>query len=494
MFTTKLKQQQTAYIDGAWRDVRGAEFSSYNPANSELLWQGAAATAADIESAVAAARAAFDSWADLPIEKRLNYLQAFQRECKLARDELAELISLETGKPLWESQTEVGAVINKIEISHTAYQERTYDRQINKGEYISRLQHRPHGVMAILGPFNFPAHLPNGHIVPALLAGNTIVFKPSEQTPMVGEFLVSLWQKAGLPKGVLNLVQGEASTGKTLAAAQVDGVLFTGSYQTGQALHHQYGGNPETMLALEMGGNNPLIVWDVEDIRAAAYQIIQSAFVTAGQRCTCARRLIISDDKQGDLLLEKLLMMVQRLQVGQYTQQPEPFMGPVINSAAAEYLLKTQQNLLALGATSYLDLSLQHEGTGLLLPGIIDVTDVSVRGDSEYFGPLLQVIRVNDFNSAIMEANNTKFGLSAGLLSDREDLFTLFYRRARAGIINWNRALTGAASDNPFGGIGASGNHRPSAYYAADYCAYPVASMLSKHCTLPDTLTPGIEL
>lgn len=496
MFETQFKQKKTAFIQGQWCDVSGDFFSSVNPANNQLLWEGASANARDVELAIDSAASAFRGWADLPLQKRIDYLHAFHDVCKNAREELAELISLETGKPRWESLTEVGAVLNKIGISITAYQERSGERQINKGEYISRLQHRPHGVLAVIGPFNFPAHLPNGHIIPALLAGNTVVFKPSEHTPMVGEFLAQCWEKVGLPKGVFNLVQGGAVTGGALSDAhpKINGVLFTGSYQTGQRIHQQYAGHPETILALEMGGNNPLIVWDVEDITAACYQIIQSAFITAGQRCTCARRLIISDSEQGDYLLERLLKMVSGIHVGQYTKTPEPFMGPVISHQAAQAILAAQESLVHLGGISYLDLTLLQSETGLLQPGIIDVTEVTNLPDTEYFGPLLQVIRAQNFSQAITLANQTQFGLSAGLLSDREDLFTLFYRSIRAGIVNWNRPLTGAASDNPFGGIGISGNGRASAYYATDYCAYPVSSLMESSCRLPEVLSPGIEV
>lgn len=356
------------------------------------------------------------------------------------------------------------------------------------------VRHRPHGVVAVFGPFNFPGHLPNGHIVPALLAGNTVVFKPSELTPLVAQKTVACWQAAGLPPGVINLIQGGRETGSSLAAhPAIDGLFFTGSPATGKALHRQFAGQPGKILALEMGGNNPLVVYGVSDLEAAAYHTIQSAFLSAGQRCTCARRLIVPEGAEGDRYIERLCQMMGTLRIGPYTDCPEPFMGPMINNQAAERLLDTQASLVAKGGKALVPMRRLKEGLPFLSPGLMEVTAVIERPDVEAFGPLLQLIRCEDFSAAIEEANRTAYGLSAGLFSDYAELFDTFYRQIRAGIVNWNRPLTGASSAAPFGGVGDSGNHRPSAYYAADYCAYPVASLEADQLTLPATLSPGIE-
>lgn len=159
-----------------------------------------------------------------------------------------------------------------------------------------------------------------------------------------------------------------------------------------------------------------------------------------------------------------------------------------------EHLLKAQEHLIGKGAQPLLAMTQPIDGAAMLTPGILDVSAVAERPDEEFFGPLLQVIRYSDFAAAIREANATQYGLAAGLLSDSRERFEQFLVESRAGIVNWNKQLTGAASSAPFGGIGASGNHRPSAYYAADYCAYPVASLESPSVSLPATLTPGISL
>lgn len=386
-------------------------------------------------------------------------------------------------------------MINKVAISIQSYRERTGEKSGPLGDATAVLRHKPHGVVAVFGPYNFPGHLPNGHIVPALLAGNCVVFKPSELTPKVAEFTVRCWAAAGLPHGVLNLVQGGRETGMALAAQEgIDGMFFTGSSRTGALLHQQFAGRPEKILALEMGGNNPLLVDQVKDLEAAVYTIVQSAFISAGQRCTCARRLLVPQGEWGDHLLARLVEVCRSLRVGAFDAQPAPFMGAVISLEAAHQLLAAQAGLLAKGAQALLEMTQVRADTALLTPGIVDVTAVRERPDEEFFGPLLQVVRYGDFEAAIDEANATRYGLAAGLLCDSHARYQHFWLRSRAGIVNWNRPLTGAASSAPFGGVGASGNHRASAYYAADYCAYPVASLEAASLALPATLTPGVTL
>jgi succinylglutamic semialdehyde dehydrogenase len=485
----------THYIAGAWHAGQGEPFESLNPVTQGVLWSGQAASAEQVNAAINAARQAFPAWAKRTLDERIAVLEAFAARLKSHADELAHCIGEETGKPLWESATEVTSMINKVAISVQSYRERTGEKSGPLGDATAVLRHKPHGVVAVFGPYNFPGHLPNGHIVPALLAGNTVLFKPSELTPKVAELTVRCWIEAGLPAGVLNLLQGARETGVALAANPgIDGLFFTGSSRTGNSLHQQFSGRPDKILALEMGGNNPLVVDQVEDIDAAVYTVIQSSFISAGQRCTCARRLLVPQGAWGDALLVRLVEVTATIQVGAFNQQPAPFIGSVISLGAANALLEAQELLLANGAVALLEMTQPQASAALLTPGILDVSDVTDRADEELFGPLLQVIRYADFDAAIAEANNTQYGLAAGLLSDSEARYQQFWLESRAGIVNWNKQLTGAASSAPFGGVGASGNHRASAYYAADYCAYPVASLEAPRISLPGTLTPGITL
>ncbi|WP_150910871.1 succinylglutamate-semialdehyde dehydrogenase [Marinobacter halotolerans] len=481
------------YIDGLWMQGHGEEFESVQPVTGEVVWSGVGANFEDIDAAVREARGAFPQWRRTPFKDRQAIIEAFGKQLDANKEELAHQIGLETGKPLWESRTEVAAMIGKIAISINAYHDRTGHSESDVAGGHAVLRHRPHGVVAIFGPYNFPGHLPNGHIVPALLAGNTVVFKPSELTPGVAEMTVKLWEKAGLPGGVINLIQGGADTGKGLSGHPgVDGLFFTGSSTVGHLLHKQFGGQPEKILALEMGGNNPLIVQDVADIDGAVHHALQSAYLSAGQRCTCARRLLIPEGDQGDHFLHRFVSVVSQITVGEFDADPQPFMGSVISSEAADKLLDSQQSLLQKGGEFLLEMKRLKEDTGLLSPGIVDVTGLEMV-DEEFFGPLLTVHRYRDFDHALELANDTRFGLSAGILTDDRLLYERLTEEVRAGIVNWNRPLTGASSAAPFGGVGASGNHRPSAYYAADYCAWPMASLEAEKSEMPDSLAPGLN-
>ena len=486
----------THLINNQWFAGEGSPFTSYDVANQNAIWQGNSASTEQVDTAVAAARKAFVSWSLLTYKERLQAVQAFQQQLREHSDGLALSIAQEVGKPLWEAKTEVAAMIGKIDLSAQAYEARTgTEAKPAPAGSAAWLRHRPHGVVAVFGPYNFPGHLPNGHIVPALLAGNTVVLKPSELTPMVAELTIKCWLAAGLPKGVINLLQGAKETSIALANhAGIDGLFFTGSSATGQLLHKQFAERPDKILALEMGGNNPLVVGEVNNQTAAVHDIIQSAYISAGQRCTCARRLYLPQGKQGDRLLAQLTTAVGHIRVGAYNTEPQPFMGPVISPQAAQTLLAAQQHLISLGAKALVAMQLQQPDSALLSPGLLDVSAVTELPDQEYFGPLLCVDRYTDMDDAITKANNTRFGLSAGLLDDQRDTYEYFLPRIRAGIINWNKPITGASGASPFGGIGASGNHRASAYYAADYCAYPVASVESDTLQLPDNLSPGLHL
>ncbi|PSU70164.1 succinylglutamate-semialdehyde dehydrogenase [Photobacterium phosphoreum] len=482
------------WINNHWVAGDGEPFQSLNPYDGDVVWQGNAATTAQVEAAVTAASRAFLDWRNTTLTERLAVIERFAQLVQQHQSQLAHIIATETGKPLWESTTEVAAMIGKVALSLNAYHERTGIRQRQQADTTMIVRHRPLGVMAVFGPYNFPAHLPNGHIIPALLAGNTIVFKPSEQTPNTAQRMCELWQQAGIADGVINLLQGGRTTGAALAmAAGVDGVLFTGSAQTGHLLHQQFAGQPQKMLALEMGGNNPLVVGqEYGAMDAAVYTIIQSAFLSAGQRCTCARRLYIATGEAGDLLLARLVAVASHLLVGDPLAIPAPFMGSLISNAAADQIMLHQQQLLEAGGVALL---VATRGQGAIVtPAIIDVSAITDLADEEYFGPLLQISRYDNFTQAVESANQTRYGLAAGLISTDSQQWQYFIDHIQAGIVNRNRPLTGASGDAPFGGPGASGNLRPSAYYAADYCAYPMASIEAEQLQLPFQLAPGVSL
>jgi succinylglutamic semialdehyde dehydrogenase len=464
------------FIDGAWREGVGERFESHDPATGGVVWAGPAATTPEVAEAVAAARAAFDDWAERPREERVEFVKRYQAILKERAAAFAEAISQETGKALWETRAELGSMAGKVDISIRAQAERAGERETEMGFGRAVLRHKPHGVAAVLGPYNFPGHLPNGHIVPALLAGDTVVFKPSEETPLTGQLMAEAFEAAGLPKGVFNLVQGGRDTGAALLDQPIDALMFTGSAAAGDIFRRKFAENPHVVLALELGGNNPLIVWDA-DPEAAASLIVQSAYVTTGQRCSCTRRLIVKDGPEGDAVVEAVAKLADRLVVGPWNSNDEPYMGPLISVRAARGAQEKARALIELGGKAIRPFE-QVEGLSdaFVGPALFDMTGVKNVPDEEIFAPVLQVYRVPDFDAAIAKANDTEYGLSAGLISDDEAKWRRFLARIRAGVVNWNRPTTGAAGDMPFGGLGKSGNHKPSAYYAADYCAYPVAS------------------
>ena len=469
-----MQGQAEQKAEPAARTPAADELVSYDPSTGKELWS---AKLGDASKEVATARAAWPEWAAHSNAYRIEALRRFANVVRKEEAGFAELIARETGKPLWEAKTEVASVVNKVDISIEAYAERTPQRRMEAalGNKVA-VRHKPHGVLAVLGPYNFPAHLPNGHIVPALIAGNAVVFKPSEKTPATGEFLMQCYHEAGIPEGVVRLLVGGPDQGRSLASQSgIDGLLFTGSARAGMALHKQFAETPQKILALELGGNNPLVIWHAKDLDSAATIAVQSAYLSAGQRCTAARRLII-DDEDHEPLITAIRKLIDRMIVGEPFADPQPFMGPLIDVAAADHVQEQWLNLMMKGGKPICRLERPDAEEPFLTPGLIDVTEVRDRPDEEIFGPVLQIIRVKDFDAAIAEANNTRFGLAASLVGGSPEMYDKFWAGVRAGVINWNKPTNGAPSNAPFGGVGMSGNHRPSAFYAADYCAYPVTS------------------
>jgi succinylglutamic semialdehyde dehydrogenase len=481
------------FIDGSWVAGKGQEWSSRSPFRGEIVWNGRWSDVDQVKQALVASRRAFADWSMLGLDARESIARNFAKVLQDSRGEFAELITRETGKPLWEADSEVATAIGKVQNSVDAIRARRWTTTEGTADQITVTRYRPLGVMTVLGPFNLPAHLPGAHFVPALLAGNTVVFKPSEKTPAVGEYLARAWQMAGLPDGVLNLVHGTGEIAQAAAMDEMcDGVLFTGSYRVGQAIHRGLAGRPEKMLALEMGGNNALVIDQTSNIDAAVYQIILSAYITSGQRCTCARRLIVVDSGNGQAVLDRLASVIPTIRVGDPLGQPQPFLGTLISEAAARDVLDGQQKFLEQGGRAIQLAKPLADHPAALTPGLLE-SQGNVVEDCELFGPLLIVQRAANLVEAVRLANQTRYGLSAGLISDQLESWEYFVSNINAGIVNWNRQTTGASGRLPFGGVGASGNHRPSGFFAADYCSFPVASMESGKVDLPQAVQVGLE-
>jgi succinylglutamic semialdehyde dehydrogenase len=471
-----LKHSPSDFIDGA----SGDGIVTRDPANpTATVWQGTPVPA-HAEDAVAAARRALPAWSSLAFADRRAHLERWRETCVQHAARLAAAISREVGKVKWEAELEAKIVAEKVTIT---LEDRVLARvagfEVAAGPGKTGIcGFRPHGVMAVLGPYNFPAHLPNGHIVPALLLGNTVVFKPSEKGASVGQLMAELAQEAGFPAGVFNVVQGGAAIASRLAVHPgVDGVLFTGSFPVGRRILEANLDTPGRLIALEMGGSNPAVVTAHADLRRAAIECVRAGFATTGQRCTCTRRIIV-EDSIADRFIPMVLKLASNLVIAAADDGVPAFMGPLVTAEARDAVLRAQSSIAARGRL-LLEASPLDRAGYFLSPGVVEIPRFErSAAEDEIFGPFVQIARARDIGDAIEQANATNFGLAASLFSHAEAEWRRFAFECRAGCINWNTGTAGASSKLPFGGLGRSGNHRPAGAFAVDACAYPVATMV----------------
>ncbi len=455
-----------------------SDLLSYEPYSGALCWQGTESSEQICVDAVATAADAWQNWAALSHEQRVAILYGYRDRVVERKAELAELISRETGKALWDATTEAGAVAAKVDLICAAWDERCAEKSNEVAGKQTSVRPAALGVCVVIGPFNFPAHLPNGQIIPALLAGNSVVFKPAETAPAVGAWLVQRLHEAGVPETVVSCVQGGRAVGaKLIEQPAIAAVYFTGSWQAGCAIHRQLAGRPDVLLALEMGGNNPLIITDDVTVDHAARIAVVSACISAGQRCTCARRIFLPTGAQGDAVLAGMVNLIKHLRIGNPLSSDPVFCGPLIHAAAANALYAREQLCVDAGGTSILPVEQLEGHSHLVRPGIIDVSQCAMLPDEEVFGPLVHVYRVSDFETALQQANASCYGLSASLISNNPEDYQRFRKMIRAGLVNWNVPTTGASGRLPFGGMGHSGNHRSAGWHAVDFCSFPVASV-----------------
>ena len=454
--------------------------NSFNPTDGSLIQEHNISSKNDIENAVNFSFAIFNIWSNYSFSKRKRALVSFQKILIKNQSELASMIKLETGKSSIESEQEVKGAINKVTLTIQAYQERLDSFQKKGVSNTLQLSFKPIGIILVLGPFNFPLHLPLGHILPAILAGNCILFKPSEYVTGVSKFLMSLIQKSSILDNVVQCVYGGANEAQYLISQpKIKGVFFTGSYNTARLISQSLSTRPEVLFAMECGGNNPLVVSSYKSQEFVLDSILRSAYLTSGQRCTCARRLIVVDNKKNRSLINQLVKKIKSLKIGSLVSNNELTLGPLISDKACGDVIEFSDKLIKIGG-SPLVVSTRLDRSGYFVsPGLIDMSEIiSKIPDEECFGPLLQLIFVPTFIEACKLANNTSYGLSASLFSVSKKEFNVFFQTVRAGIINWNQPTNGASSQLPFGGVGKSGNFRPTGFSAIDSCVYPVSSII----------------
>ncbi|WP_275784138.1 aldehyde dehydrogenase family protein [Pararhizobium gei] len=459
-------------IAGEWVGTNGVE--NINPSNTkEVVGLYASANADDTKTAIAAAKAAFPAWSRSGILERHAILKKTSDEILARKDELGKLLAREEGKTLPEA---IGETIRAAQIfDFFAGEALRLAGEVlpsvrpNIGVEITR---EPIGVIGIITPWNFPIAIPAWKIAPALCYGNTVVFKPAELVPGCSWAIVDILHRAGLPKGVLNLVMGKGSVvGQAmLDSADLAGITFTGSTGTGKrvaaaSIEHN------RKFQLEMGGKNPMVVLDDADLTVAVEAAANSGFFSTGQRCTASSRLIVTEgihDKFVAALTEKLKTLVvdDALKAGTH-------IGPVVD----ERQLATDTDYIAIGKQEGAKLAFGGETITRDNPGFFlqptlftEATNQMRISREEIFGPVASVIRVKDYDEALSVANDTPFGLSAGIATTSLKHATHFKRNSEAGMVMVNLPTAGVDFHVPFGGRKASSfGSREQGKYAAEF-------------------------
>jgi succinylglutamic semialdehyde dehydrogenase len=468
-----------------------SELVSVAPADpTDEIGRFTVADATAVDAAVARARRAFPGWRDAGFATRAGVLERFRDLAKRDAPEFAELIAREVGKALWDARGEANLLGPKVDVTLGDGMKlvETLEAAPN-----ARASFHPRGVLAVLGPFNFPAHLPNGHIVPALATGNSVVFKPSEIAPASGARLAALFREAGLPDGVLEVLQGARETGQALSGhADVDGVLFTGSYAVGRALREATLDQPGKLLALEMGGNNAIVVLADADLDLAATEAALSIAATTGQRCSCAGRLFVERSVMDDFQ-DRLIRVLRGLRVGPPLEDGV-FMGPLASLDAHARIdhYRAMSRETAGERVLLVEPDLPPPFVGPRLMRFLDTAQSHPYQRDEIFGPEASLYPIESLDQAIAAVNDSDYGLVASVITRDRSRYEHCVGRIRTGLLNWNKATVGASGKLPFGGSGRSGNDRPAGISATVYCTTPQSHLEGAAEFDPDTLPPGM--
>lgn len=454
-------QEYKLFINGEWiRSSSDDTFNDINPATLEPIGKLNKASIEDVKSAVDSADAAFEKWSATPAPQRAKILFRAARMLEERKEELSRLLTMEMGKVLKEAR---GDVQEAIDITYYAAGEgRRLFGETTPSELPDKFCmtiRRPIGVVGLITPWNFPIAIPAWKIMPALIAGNTLVLKPASDTPILSIELIKILEKAGLPGGVLNLVMGEGSTvGSAIVHhPKIRAVSFTGSLETGKWILGEAAKDMKK-VSLELGGKNPIIVMDDADLDLAVDGIVWGAFGTTGQRCTAASR-VIAHEKIITELQEKLIKRTKALRLGNGLLENVD-VGPVINNSQLQKIAQ------------YVDIG-KNEGASLVLGGKItkplpgyffeptiftDVTPDMRIAREEIFGPVVSIISASDLDEAILIANSVEYGLSSSIYTANIRNAFRAIEKIEAGITYINSSTIGAETHLPFGGVKSTGN------------------------------------
>ncbi len=462
----------------------------HSPADlSQVLWE-AGVFYDHIERVVESAQKGYEVWRKLSFTDRIGYLKKYQEVVRSRKEDLALALALEVGKPLWEARTEAAALDSKVSVTITDSYERIRQETIKDvmPKIDGHVVYRPLGPAFIIGPFNFPCHLANGQILAALLAGNSIIFKPSEKTIYSAQLMVECLHEAGFPEGVINFINGTGHTASKLTAdKRIKGVFFTGSRAVGLRILENTYRDLDKLVALELGGKNSTIIHHDTNIAHALPELLRSCFLTSGQRCTSTSMILIHRNIEQEFI-SQFKAITERIRVGHPTSKPDPFMGPLIDAQAEKLYFDfcsagKQEGAEELVAPRKLDTG--FEGY-YVSPSIHYAKKPDLSGkfiQEEIFGPNCFFVPYDDIEEAIAITNCTPYGLAASVFTRSQDVYQLCLRDIEAGLVNLNRSTVGATARLPFGGLKNSGNHRPAAVSMIDHCVGIVASLE----TLDDT-------
>src|SRR5688572_3156742 len=452
------------FIDGKWTDSSsGRRVQDVNPADtSEVIAEAPASTAAEAAEACEAAARAFDGWRNTPAPVRGQILYKVQRRMEERRQELAEALTREEGKTIAESRGEIQRAINVVEFF--AGEARRITGETIPSELPNNFCYtvkQPMGPVGIITPWNFPVAIPIWKMAPALVSGNTVVFKPASLTPLTAALLVEILDESGIPPGVVNLVYGGGrEVGDTIVRhPAIRGVSFTGSNDVGSGLYSAAAARG-IKCQCEMGGKNPIVILEDADLDLAVESTVQGAFGSTGQRCTATSRAVVVESIASEFL-ERLEARTASLVVGNGLN-PGTHVGPSVDERQLETVLgyietgkREGARLVRCGDRIRDD---GRERGYFVSPAIFDRVDEHMRiAQEEIFGPVLSIIRVSDTAKALSVANGVRFGLSASIYTTDVASMFRFVDRLDAGIIHVNSPTVGGEAHIPFGGMKATG-------------------------------------
>jgi aldehyde dehydrogenase (NAD+) len=468
------------YIDGEWTHGESEEtFTSENPANGETLGTFRKGTEEDVERAVAAADEAFEEWRGMSYVDRAEVLWDVFQELRDRHEELGEIVTKECGKEISEGKADVTEAWHMVEWA--AGNARHPHGDIVPSEIASKdayMRRQPRGVVGCITPWNFPVAIPFWHMAVTLVEGNTVVWKPAEQTPWCGQVIAEMMTDAGVPDGVFNMIQGFGDAGNAIVEDQrVETVLFTGSAEVGHTIDEKVGGQPGREVSLEMGGKNAIVVTEEADLDVAIHSAIMSSFKTTGQRCVSSERLIVHEDVY-DEFKERYVDLAKDVSVGD-PLDPDTFMGPVIDENQVEKFHKYNDLAREEGANVLVDraeldddeIPEGHEEGHWVGPFVYEIDyDPDHRCiHEEVFGPHVSLIEYSgDIEDAMEIHNDVPYGLAGAIISEDYRQINHYRDHRKAGLAYANLPCIGAEVQLPFGGVGKSGKGSPSAREAIE--------------------------